>query len=332
MKKLVNYVAIAATAALIPFTASALEPMSNAAKKELTGQAGVTIALDDVSIETWTGETKYIDSESLDGTAGGAIVVGPSQVRTRFRALMGGTYNTAINDDLQADYGFQLTGLTDGTFQQAQPLSINIGNCSIMTAGIENNIQFLKDTMVPNSNPYMPLVSLYDKAYAGKLIVDMGYLTKEAYLAELMTDTEYNKGASYAVASGLYKRFDSEIQGIVQQKDHQTGELLFEQEVDANGDPVVDANGDPVMVPVMGPGGTGVFTATDMIGVQIEVPTLVIENSGKTTTVGVAQLGEYDPADPTTLTAVNHGQNFITIESGPSVLAIYSGRVEIAAH
>ncbi len=329
MKKLVNYVAIAATAALIPFTASALEPMSNAAKKDITGQAGVSIIADDIQLETWTGETKYIDTESVDGGNGGAIVVGPSQSRIRIRAMAGGDFNTNLNADLQAKYGFQLTGLTDGTFQQAAPLSVNIGNCEMSALGVENNRQFLKDVL-PNQFMWGQLV--YGKASIEN--DPQTTATKESWMDLVMNDMYVPnldltiRGASYAIASGLWKYLDSENQDMVHLWDWDAGEPMFEK--DANGDYILDANNNPI--PVYGMGGDGTYAAKDVIGVQIEIPTLCVEFSAKTTTIGVAQLGEYDPADPSSLTAVNHGQNFITIEKGPSVMAFYTGTLEIVAH
>ncbi len=122
MKKFINYVAIVATAALIPFTASALEPISDTNLKDLTGQAGVSIALDDVRVESWTGETTYTDTDGTNGTAG-SVVISDKHVYT--------TYNAILADD---------SSYTTGAFDEARALSIDVGNCSILEEGINNNL------------------------------------------------------------------------------------------------------------------------------------------------------------------------------------------------
>ncbi len=268
MKKLVNYIAIAATAALIPFTASALEPMSETAKKELTGQAGVTIGVEDVRVETWTGETKYIDSESGTGGDGGAIVVSGQQVSKRIRGLGGGDYNTDLAADLLADYSLVLQGLeSGGAFFKSRSLSIDVGECEVLTNGLANN----RAIYVANG------------AAADAQAAAVAYLTDPT--APDALETYY----AAVMDNDLLQFNAAEAQGLLRN---------------------VQAGG----------------TLSKVIGVQIELPTVVVETTGSTMTAGVAEL------DANANTGTNSGCNFITVEKSASVMAVYQGRIEIAAH
>eukprot|EP00831_Metopus_contortus_P063331 TRINITY_DN5579_c0_g1_i3.p1 TRINITY_DN5579_c0_g1~~TRINITY_DN5579_c0_g1_i3.p1 ORF type:complete len:211 (-),score=33.77 TRINITY_DN5579_c0_g1_i3:43-675(-) len=72
MKKFTGFIAAAAIA-LAPMSSSALEALTDNALNDVTGQAGVSITVDDVVMETWVGTTMYTD---LDGSATGSIAGG----------------------------------------------------------------------------------------------------------------------------------------------------------------------------------------------------------------------------------------------------------------
>ncbi len=72
MKKFTGFIAAAAIA-FAPMSASALTALTDNAMNDVTGQAGVSITVDDVVMETWVGTTMYTD---LDGSATGALATG----------------------------------------------------------------------------------------------------------------------------------------------------------------------------------------------------------------------------------------------------------------
>jgi len=144
MKKLTG-ILIAAALLLAPISASALEMMTDASMKDVTGQAGVSIAIDDVVLESWVGDTRYTDE---DGTAGmgvgtdaGSVVISDQHTIQDFQAILtDGTTLLSPGTPL-AETGLLVgyTGTrnlfdmntTDGFEPSA--LSIDVGTCPVLT-------------------------------------------------------------------------------------------------------------------------------------------------------------------------------------------------------
>lgn len=137
MKKLVLALIVALT--LAPFSAFGLEMMTDNSLKDVTAQAGVAIAVDDVIIEQWIGATMYIDVDGVgtsdfggDTSAGGAIVIG-----NRHKIM---EINAIYNQDAAVSGTY--FGLHDQQYSYSgnpnfiiSPLTIDVGTCPTLTAG-----------------------------------------------------------------------------------------------------------------------------------------------------------------------------------------------------
>jgi hypothetical protein len=164
MKKLVLALIVALT--LAPFSAFGLEMMTDDSMKETTAQAGVVIALDDVTLVQHSQmTTMYIDDDghsannaAVTDTAAGLQCkdMGVSKRTIRINALYNGTagvaifsaagVNTLIDDwglsgGSEAGWGVvnhkYTYGHEDGFLVQ-QALTIDIGRCPILSAGMKN--------------------------------------------------------------------------------------------------------------------------------------------------------------------------------------------------
>jgi len=152
MKKLTG-ILIAAALLLAPISASALEMMTDASMKDVTGQAGVSIAIDDVVLEQWVGTTTYTDTDGTDGTAG-SVVISDQHTVHDFQAItsagsnglvspnvglqnpgMDGTARMAIFNPANGNYiGTGADNHLNAPFQ-SHALSIDVGTCSALSAG-----------------------------------------------------------------------------------------------------------------------------------------------------------------------------------------------------
>ena len=143
MNKFFGIIAAAAIA-LAPMSASALEALTDNALNSVTGQAGVTIAADDIVLETWIGETRYTDTDGTDGIAGSLVISNQHTVQT----LQGissstdpGTFTTLHSVGVELTKtsldAAALAGM-GGAFI-AQGLIIDVGTCAIYSAGASYN-------------------------------------------------------------------------------------------------------------------------------------------------------------------------------------------------
>ena len=173
MNKFFGIIAAAAIA-LAPMSASALEALNDSAMNDVTGQAGVSIALDDIVIyQTGVADTTYIDT---DGLMSHALTGAASQVGNITQAgimidyvdnyqkltiidgiiddtFHGGMYSAATLTGLftgAPSVGMAtgssivkdpLTGNTDNDDYRtgASPLTIDVGTCQSLTAGLNFN-------------------------------------------------------------------------------------------------------------------------------------------------------------------------------------------------
>jgi hypothetical protein len=134
MKKLVLSLVLGASLAVAP-SVFALSSMTDANMKSATGQAGVSIAIDDVVIETYVGSTSYIDEDGTEAGGGnaGAIEITDRHTLKTYQALTSAA-------DFAADFtaGTTLTGVL-GTWKAAHSLSIDIGTCAVLSKGLSQN-------------------------------------------------------------------------------------------------------------------------------------------------------------------------------------------------
>lgn len=151
-------VGLAAAAILsMPMAASALEKMDNSQLKSATGQAGVSIAVDDIVIyQKSLADTTYWDTDGIGdgGSAAGIMIDHADQLQklitidaildaseygvAALQAIFGNTEDIGIVDDAAAALAAGLdptngnmSGLTTGI----SPLTIDVGTCEALTAG-----------------------------------------------------------------------------------------------------------------------------------------------------------------------------------------------------
>lgn len=131
MKKLVLSAVLGASL-MISSSAFALTAMSDANMKAATGQAGVSIAIDNVVIEQYVGSTTYTDESGTDGTAGSVVISDKHTVKT-FLALTSAT-------DFATDFAAAANNEAAlGNWTKASALSIDVGTCGVLTAGLIDN-------------------------------------------------------------------------------------------------------------------------------------------------------------------------------------------------
>ncbi|GAB6093752.1 hypothetical protein JCM14469_00040 [Desulfatiferula olefinivorans] len=131
MKKLAISLLVGASLAIAP-SVFALTAMSDANMKAATGQAGVSITVDNVVIEQYTGSTTYTDETGTTGTAG-SIVISDKHVVKTYLAM-------TSEADYEADF-LAAAGVANlGTWNKAAALSIDVGTCTVLQAGLNDNL------------------------------------------------------------------------------------------------------------------------------------------------------------------------------------------------
>lgn len=131
MKKLA-LTAVLGASLMISSSAFALTAMSDANMKAATGQAGVSIAIDNVVIEQYVGSTTYTDDSGTDGTAGSVVISDKHTVKS-FLAMTSAA-------DFAADFAANANGEAAlGLWTKASALSIDVGTCSVLSAGLTDN-------------------------------------------------------------------------------------------------------------------------------------------------------------------------------------------------
>ena len=168
MKKLTG-ILIAAALILAPMSVSALEMMTDSNMKDVTGQAGVSIALDDVVLFQDVGRTVYTDIDGLDtqyaGTAGAetsgsaSVFITGQQQMTFINAIggaaaatvgMANNYTTnydyigiGVGSDFRATFSgtnYITTNMpgTTALGTSLQGLTIDVGTCGLLTVAAQN--------------------------------------------------------------------------------------------------------------------------------------------------------------------------------------------------
>ena len=126
MKKLVLSAVLGASL-MISSSAFALTAMSDANMKAATGQAGVSIAIDNVVIEQFVGSTSYIDTDT-----NAAVRITDKHVVKTMLAMTSAT-------DYANDFLDQAGVANLGTWNHAAALTIDVGRCAALSAGVEAN-------------------------------------------------------------------------------------------------------------------------------------------------------------------------------------------------
>ena len=143
MKKFTGFIAAAAIA-LAPMSSSALEALTDNALNDVTGQAGVSIVIDDVILETWVGATTYTDTDGNGDAVAGSIIVADKHTVKTFSAITrvdGGVFTSPglglANDTVTVNTDITGDGVAD--VFTAHALTIDVGTCSVYSDGASYN-------------------------------------------------------------------------------------------------------------------------------------------------------------------------------------------------
>jgi hypothetical protein len=185
---------------MLPLNAMALEMLNDQNMDQITGQAGVSIAVDDVKIYQNISDLSYTDVGGT-GTTDGTISLGNLSVMVDINAItrldatgapvspgrdVQGTYNTTNYSYLNAVHP-----VSGADIFQARALTIDVGNMPVLGAGASYNA----DALLGNPQGTNTLTM------AG---VQIGLPTLEIYQTALSFDvtvttdgTAHNEGASF---------------------------------------------------------------------------------------------------------------------------------------
>ncbi|BCS95562.1 hypothetical protein DSLASN_11940 [Desulfoluna limicola] len=184
MKKSVLSLMVGAALMIAPLTASALTPMTADGMKDATGQAGVSIAIDGVKLETWVGKTRYTDDDGIKTgetlTGGASVFISEKHSVKYFNAITNGNLSDKAKSTL-VTAGFYtdnasvaaLTNDTTGNLPTgsatfaAHALSIDVGTCTALSDGLTNNYGAALVAGVVIGLPTLEIVTEADSYYVG---------------------------------------------------------------------------------------------------------------------------------------------------------------------
>lgn len=243
----------------------------------------------------------------------------------------------------EADYRADFLAATGGeasigTWNKAAALSIDVGNCSILQTGNNDNVGVALDGLTEVESGITSYTNQLTTAQtaltvAKDALADVDYTyegttyTSQADLIDAIeTDLDGEEATvieaavddaieasnfdeateDFTTATTNVATLEAKVDGLEDRKET-IEEALIEQGVAEDVDEIDGYQADGY--------------DKKIAGVVIGLPTLLIKTTGDTYTVGVAMTG-----------AANNGKEYIQITKGDSTMAILGGTVEIAAH
>jgi len=338
MKKTILSLTMGAALLIAPMTASALTPMTSDSLKDATGQAGVSIALDNILLYQSVGATTYTDTDGyydMDAKAGmggeaegkaASIVIGGKEKVTTIFAILD---NTNRGGKLARSYG-SASLLTNGDALGAV-VGIDQGDIRPLNIDVASRVQLLSDGMMYNASgiavaDQMTRVVAAKTADAGAIEASI----KTAYVTAAVTDGSMDQTA-WIAANPTITDPDEIAAGY--------GAYLATEFMTADAWAEEDSTTENTDTPLAGDfysnsmaiaktaedSGTDIshlyYAKTQVAGVVIGLPTVEICTTADSYDVGIASEGSH-----------NDGKKFIHISKGKSVMAILGGTLEIAAH
>jgi len=308
MKKLALGAVLGASL-MISSSAFALTAMTDANMKSATGQAGVSIAIDNVVIEQYAGSTTYTDGDGTDGTAG-AIEISDKHSLKTFLAM-------TSDADYKADFLAATTSIAKpdgveaiGTWVAASALTIDVGNCKVLQAGNNDNV----------NTALAAAFTGYDTATAGLAAATAGVTDANAAIDTLeaaidaLDDQAPDYQASLDALNADLAAANTQLAAAEAGVTTATTTISTLENLLVTRGAAEDTDDAADILEA------GAYNKA-VAGVVIGLPTLLIKTTGDTYTVGVAMEG-----------AANNGDKYIQITKGDSTMAILGGTVEIAAH
>jgi hypothetical protein len=312
MKKTVCSLILGASL-MVSSSALALTAMTDSNMKSATGQAGVSIALDDVTLYQYVGATTYTDTDGLAaingaGDSAGIKITG-AETLTTIRAILDGGNRGGF---LTQSYGGLMTDHAGAatTWTSADGNEINVSNnrtgfsagtttaigdikVAPLTIDVSSKVQALSYGMAYNSAAYIGAVIA-----AKASVPDTGDVAADTLTAVNLLLTSKN-----LVMSETEKEVIVKLAVTMQQK--------IATDTPADIPAYIAANS-------MGVAMDGVNVA----GVVIGLPTIEIVKTGSVKTVSVTGAAN----------SANNDDAFIAIKTGESSLAVLGGYIEICPH
>jgi hypothetical protein len=146
MKKSALRTLLAAAMILVPFSAFGLEAMNDQAMNDVTGQAGISIAVDNVQLYQSIGKLSYTDTDAPGATGGAALAISNLVQMTKLNAIIddtdrGGVLRNAYGAILNNGFYTPVTDLNAAATHHAQALTIDVVSAlPMLSAGVSNNM------------------------------------------------------------------------------------------------------------------------------------------------------------------------------------------------
>jgi hypothetical protein len=141
MKKSALRTLLAAAMILVPFSAFGLEAMNDQAMNDVTGQAGVSIAVDNVQLYQSIGKLSYTDTDT-----NAALAIYDLVQMTKLNAIVddtnrGGQLANAYGAILSNGFYTPVADLNGAATHHAQALTIDVVDAlPMLSAGVSNNM------------------------------------------------------------------------------------------------------------------------------------------------------------------------------------------------
>ena len=305
MKKLAISLVIGASLIITP-SAFALKAMTNTNMKAATGQAGVSIALDDVTVWQSVGQTLYTDTDGLAETAADAasISISGKETLTTYRAIFD---NTNRDGFLSREYGSIIgrsAGLQDAA--QASEYAVYVDGLADPTTAVT---QAAWEALANGSSTNGAVAAALAKGdiEIAALSIDVAHKVEA-----LSYGMAYNHRADAMTASAGLATFADEAAALAGG--------MTQAQID-----IANAYDNAVAAPGGVAGAATSFavmqSAISVAGVVIGLPTLEIAKTGDTQTIGIVSAGSNNSDDA-----------YIQITKSNSVMAVLGGTIEICPH
>ena len=301
MKKSVLSVVLGASL-MVTSSAFALSAMTDSTMKAATGQAGVSIALDDITLYQSVGATIYTDTDGYLGTdadAAGVKITGVESLTT-IRAIVDGG-----NRDGFLKNGYENIMNGTGTFTSADGYEINVEGTRTGTV-VNSDVAIGAIKVAPLTIDVSAKVKALSYGMAFNHRNDAGAaftgVTTMVPAMDFTGDAATNVGLIMAANPALSADQATEMYTAAAGVAYVMGQMGAAADLDVASFTVAKA---------------GISVA----GVVIGLPTIEIVKTGSVKSISM-----------TGTTSANNDRDFIAIKTGDSSLAVLGGYIEICPH
>ncbi|WP_300673973.1 DUF6160 family protein [Desulfoluna sp.] len=343
MKKSILSVVLG-TSLMVSSSAFALTAMTDSNMKSATGQAGVSIAIDDVTLYQSVGATTYTDTDGLTGASDAAgIEISGVETLTTIRAILDEGdrdgflkfgYGAIMNSDLVSgtasgaetlftrDDGttFDVKGMRTG-YKVGTDDSIGAIKVAPLTIDVSSKVQALSYGMAFN-NRLAAVGAIKLCAAAGTNLADTSETGKAAAITTIKetfdtykktTLTDHEAEIVYDLAIDMLPSVSALTATAIANAAVATG---------LPDDPTQDEINEAAVAAALGAKSfSTATTGINVAGVVIGLPTIEIAKTGSIKRISAVATG-----------SVNDDKAYIKIKTGASSLAVLGGYIEICPH